>query len=133
MAFRDRVSSKPSPLEVPVNVGSEGRGAVQHALSPIAQHGEARMRTGAAVQVEAVAVEAPGKQGFALKGPGVGHFVKVQTAPTQRRVGPPKARWTAKVWQARVNAQASPGGYEQCICLSKDVCGSIKCCSTIGE
>jgi hypothetical protein len=67
-------------LELSVDVGREHEQTAVQRGADLLQHGKARMRNGAPVEREAVAVEAPGKRRITRKGRGTGDLPNARPA-----------------------------------------------------
>lgn len=106
MAFIHAGRGKTCLLKVPVHIAGEDEAALRHALRPGMEQAEARVRRGGAVQVEPVAVEAPGGGRALLKGVRRGDALERQPLPAQRGVGAPEAAVAPEVGQAGVDAHA---------------------------
>ena len=123
MAFVDGRWIEPGFLELPVHVAGEDAAAVVHAGPPAAQDLEARMRLRRAVQLQAMAVEAPGPRRMVVEGVRAGDAGEVDPLPGQCRVGVPEPGGAPEVRQARIHAHACARCNDQRIGLQQQLGG----------
>ena len=111
-------------LKLPVHIAGENPRAAGQARGPAAQDVKARVRRGAAIKLQAVAVKAPGQARIALEGGGLGHLGEGQAGRAQGGIGAPEAFVTAKVGQAGVHTHARTGANNQRLRLAQQVGGA---------
>ena len=96
-------------LELPVDVRREDEGAVRLLRRPPQKRGEALVRNGAPVEVQAVAVEAPGERGVVEEPLGVRELLEAQAQLAERGVGVPEPLRAAEVGEPRVDSHPGAG------------------------
>eukprot|EP00754_Rhynchopus_humris_P022737 Rhum_TRINITY_DN14803_c0_g2::Rhum_TRINITY_DN14803_c0_g2_i1::g.119649::m.119649 len=110
VALHHRVLREARLLKVPVDVRREDERILPRQGAPLFENGEPRVRHGRAVQLQAVAVEAPGKGRVGVEPRRVGHRGEANTEVPQGRVVLPQPLVASKVRQAGVDAHPGTGG-----------------------
>ncbi|CAN6484124.1 unnamed protein product [Victoria cruziana] len=121
VTFVERAAGKACALELPVHIAGEHTHAQTHARAPAAQDLEAGVGHGASVELEAVAIEAPGQGRVAREGARAGHGGEFQPGLCECGVGAPETGVAAKVRQARVHAHAGASRDDQGIGFGDEV------------
>ena len=96
-------------LKLPVDVRGEDERTPVLGIGPPPKDGESGVRRRGAIQVEPVAVEPPGELGVAFEPERVGHVVKRDAEPGDRRVSPPEALVASEIWQPRIDPHTGAG------------------------
>jgi hypothetical protein len=104
-------------LELAVYVRRVHERAVLHPRSPPPQRGEALVRHGSTVELEAVPVEPPGEGRIAVEPAGVGHRGEVEAELLVERISAPEALGAAEIGEARVDAHARAGADDERVSL----------------
>ena len=124
VAFLHHAGLEARLLELPVHIAGEHPGAPRHGLGPAAQQRKALVRHRVAVQLQAVAVKAPGQARAAPEVLAARCLGKTHVRLRQHRVGLPETGIAAKVRQARIHPHARTGAHDQGIRLADQVGGS---------
>lgn len=113
VAFIDGAVREPGFLKLAVHIAGEHRPAVGLGLSPVFEDAEPGMGLGVAVEIEAVAVEAPGELGVAFKSRWTGYAGEFQACPGQCGIRLPEAFIATKVGQPGIHTHASACGDDE--------------------
>jgi hypothetical protein len=108
MDFADAIFSKPARWNWPSTLEVNTKLPPGKAALICLQHREARVRAGASVQVEAVAVEAPGQGRGAREGVGAGDLLEGDAGLGEGRIGAPEAGVAAEVGQPESTPMPAP-------------------------
>ena len=113
VAFADLHFGKTGALKLSVDVAGEYECAMPQALADPAQDLKTGVRHGAAVELQPMPVETPGKARFRCEGGWIGNLLEGNPRPSKRRVSPPETLRTAKIGEAGVDPDACTGGDQQ--------------------
>ena len=117
MALNHLLGREPSLLKLPIHIAGKDECPMWLLRRPALQNREARVRLGAAVEVQPVAVEAPREARLPLKPVRAGDIFKRDAPRRQRRVGSPEPLRATKIRQPRVHAHSRPRANQKRICL----------------
>ncbi len=124
MPLVDGVRVEPGFLKLAIDIAGVDRISPVHGLAPALQDVKPSMGLCRTIQIEPVAIEAPGPDWMGPEGLRTGDSVEVDPLPPKRRVCLPAALFTPKVWQTGVDTDASAGRNYQRIGLG-DKLGSL--------
>lgn len=93
-----------------------------HPAGPFTEDLKTRVRLRGAIEVQPMAVEAPGQRRIVLEPVRIGEGLKSQTQPGVRRIRLPESLGAPEVRQAGVHAHAGAGPDEQCIGRGNRIC-----------
>ena len=115
VAFHNVLFIESCLLELTVDVAGEHESAVLHRRRPPEQNAKAGMRTGRAIEREAVTIESPAQTRIARKACGVGDVLKRKSIVAQRRVCTLEAFRSPEVGQPGIHPHAGARSDEKAI------------------
>src|SRR5690606_32747590 len=104
MAFDELICLEASFLEMAVHIGGETHIALGRVFPPPLQDVVAGMRRSTSIQIQPMAVEAPGQLRAFAKGVWRSNGIEVDAAAPQRRVAAPETLVAAEIRQTRIHA-----------------------------